>query len=87
MNPFADAPAFLVCGYAAHIAAQLGAHIIKLKLPSAQIEQAAARKAYAQERIPSRCSPTACAMWCNMPSTVGVSSFSPAGRRRLVRWY
>jgi class I fructose-bisphosphate aldolase len=23
-----------VCGYAAHIAAQLGAHIIKVKLPS-----------------------------------------------------
>ena len=41
-----------VCGYAAHIAAQLGAHIIKVKLPSAHIEQEAARKVYAQERIP-----------------------------------
>jgi class I fructose-bisphosphate aldolase len=41
-----------VCGYAAHIAAQRGAHIIKVKLPSAHIEQEAARKVYAQERIP-----------------------------------
>jgi fructose-bisphosphate aldolase, class I len=41
-----------VCGYAAHIAAQLGAHIIKVKLPSSHIEQEAARKVYAQEQIP-----------------------------------
>ncbi len=41
-----------VCGYAAHIAAQLGAHIIKVKLPSAHIEQDAARKVYEKERIP-----------------------------------
>jgi len=40
-----------VCGYAAHIAAQLGAHIIKVKLPSAHIEQEAARKVYEKERI------------------------------------
>jgi class I fructose-bisphosphate aldolase len=41
-----------VCGYAAQIAAQLGAHIIKVKLPSAHIEQEAARKVYIEERIP-----------------------------------
>jgi len=41
-----------VTAYAAHIAAQLGAHIIKVKLPSAHIEQAAARKVYEQENIP-----------------------------------
>ncbi len=41
-----------VCGYAAHIAAQLGAHIIKVKLPAAHIEQEAARKVYEAERIP-----------------------------------
>jgi class I fructose-bisphosphate aldolase len=40
-----------VCGYAAHIAAQLGAHLIKVKLPSAHIEQEAARKVYEKERI------------------------------------
>lgn len=41
-----------VCCYAAHIAAQLGAHIIKVKLPSAHIEQEAARQVYTHERIP-----------------------------------
>jgi fructose-bisphosphate aldolase, class I len=41
-----------VIGYAAQIAAQLGAHIIKVKLPTAHIAQAAARKVYEQEQIP-----------------------------------
>ncbi|MFQ5520017.1 MAG: class I fructose-bisphosphate aldolase [Candidatus Methylomirabilia bacterium] len=41
-----------VTSYAAHIAAQLGAHIIKVKLPTAHIEQAAAKKVYEQERVP-----------------------------------
>ena len=39
-------------GYAAQIAAQLGAHIIKVKLPTAHIAQDAARKVYEQEQIP-----------------------------------
>jgi class I fructose-bisphosphate aldolase len=41
-----------ITGYAAQIAAQLGAHIIKVKLPTAHIEQDAARKVYEQEKIP-----------------------------------
>lgn len=41
-----------VCGYAVQIAAQLGAHIIKVKLPSAHIEQEAATKVYQAEKIP-----------------------------------
>jgi class I fructose-bisphosphate aldolase len=41
-----------VCAYAAQIAAQLGAHIIKVKLPSAHIEQEAARKVYEKEGVP-----------------------------------
>ena len=41
-----------VCGYAAHIAAQLGAHIIKVKLPSAHLEQEAAKKVYLEQHIP-----------------------------------
>lgn len=40
-----------VTAYAAHIAAQLGAHIIKVKLPSAHIEQEAARKVYEAEKV------------------------------------
>lgn len=41
-----------VCGYAAHLAAELGAHIIKVKVPTAHIEQEAAKKVYASEKIP-----------------------------------
>jgi class I fructose-bisphosphate aldolase len=41
-----------VIAYAAQIAAQLGAHLIKVKLPSSHLEQDAARKVYEQEKIP-----------------------------------
>ncbi len=41
-----------VAAYAAQIAAQLGAHIIKVKLPTAHLEQEAARKVYEKEKIP-----------------------------------
>jgi class I fructose-bisphosphate aldolase len=41
-----------VVAYAAQIAAQLGAHVIKVKLPSAHLEQAAAKKVYEAEQIP-----------------------------------
>jgi fructose-bisphosphate aldolase, class I len=41
-----------VAAYAAQIAAQLGAHVIKVKPPTAHIEQAAAKKVYEKERIP-----------------------------------
>ena len=41
-----------VVAYAAQIAAQLGAHIIKVKLPSGHIEQEAARKVYEAHRVP-----------------------------------
>jgi len=40
-----------VTGYAAHIAAQLGAHVIKVKLPTAHVEQEAARKVYQKEKV------------------------------------
>jgi fructose-bisphosphate aldolase, class I len=41
-----------VTGYAAHIAAQLGAHIIKVKLPSDHVDQIAARKVYEKAEVP-----------------------------------
>ncbi len=41
-----------VTAYAAHIAAQLGAHIIKVKLPSRHLEQAAAKKVYEEHAVP-----------------------------------
>jgi class I fructose-bisphosphate aldolase len=40
-----------VIAYAAHIAAQLGAHFIKVKPPTAHIEQAAAAKVYQEQGI------------------------------------
>jgi class I fructose-bisphosphate aldolase len=41
-----------IVAYAAQIAAQLGAHLIKVKLPSAHLEQVAAKKAYESAKIP-----------------------------------
>jgi class I fructose-bisphosphate aldolase len=41
-----------VVAYAAQIACQLGAHIVKVKPPTAHIEQDAARKVYEKQRIP-----------------------------------
>src|SRR5690242_11445729 len=41
-----------ICAYAAHMAALLGAHIIKVKLPTAHLELAAAKKVYEEKKIP-----------------------------------
>jgi class I fructose-bisphosphate aldolase len=41
-----------VTAYAAHLAAQLGAHIIKVKLPSDHLEQEPARKVYQEHKVP-----------------------------------
>jgi fructose-bisphosphate aldolase, class I len=41
-----------VVAYAAQIAAQLGAHVIKIKLPTDHIEQAEAKKAYDKAGVP-----------------------------------
>lgn len=41
-----------VCAYAAQIACQLGADIVKVKLPTPHVEQEAARKVYEAEKIP-----------------------------------
>jgi class I fructose-bisphosphate aldolase len=41
-----------ICAYAAHIAAQLGAHIIKVKPPTAHIEQEEAKKVIEKYQIP-----------------------------------
>jgi len=41
-----------VVAYAAQIAAQLGAHIIKVKLPTDHLEQAAAKKVYETQQVP-----------------------------------
>jgi class I fructose-bisphosphate aldolase len=41
-----------VVAYAAQIACQLGAHIVKVKPPTAHLEQAAAKKVYESEKVP-----------------------------------
>lgn len=41
-----------VAAYAAHIAAQLGSHLIKIKAPTAHIEQPEAKKAIEKAKIP-----------------------------------
>jgi class I fructose-bisphosphate aldolase len=41
-----------VTAYAAHIAAQLGAHLIKVKLPSTHLEQPEAKKVYETQNVP-----------------------------------
>ena len=41
-----------VGAYAAYIAAALGAHIVKVKLPTADLEQDEARKVYEQAKVP-----------------------------------
>ena len=41
-----------VCSYAATIAAQLGAHVIKVKPPTAHVEQEEAKKVYEKFQIP-----------------------------------
>src|ERR671935_853073 len=46
-----------VVAYAAQIAAQLGAHVIKVKLPTAHLEQAAAKKVYEAEQVPIKTLP------------------------------
>lgn len=47
-----DETALDVVAYAAHIAAQLGAHLIKVKPPSGHLAQAEARKAYEKAAVP-----------------------------------
>lgn len=41
-----------VVAYGAHVAAQMGAHIVKVKPPTAHIEQAEAKKTYEKYKIP-----------------------------------
>jgi len=64
-----------VVAYGAQIAAQLGAHIIKVKLPTAHLEQAAAKKVYEAEQVPIKTLP-------ERVSHVVQSAF--AGRRIVI---
>ena len=43
-----------ICAYAAQIAAQLGAHVIKVKPPKDLVEQPEAKKVYEEQKIPTK---------------------------------
>ncbi len=43
-----------ICGYAAHVAAQLGAHVIKVKPPKDFVEQAENKKVFEKHAIPTK---------------------------------
>jgi class I fructose-bisphosphate aldolase len=47
-----DETAVDVVAYAAHIAAELGAHVIKVKLPTARLATSEAKRVYEERRIP-----------------------------------
>ncbi len=64
-----------IIAYAAHMAALLGAHIIKVKLPTADLENAESRKVYEAKKIPV----------ATLPERVAhVMQSSFAGRRIVV---
>ena len=63
-----------VCAYAAQIAAQLGAHVIKVKPPKDFIEQAEAKKVFEKQNIPTK----------TLPDRVRHVVQSAFGGRRIV---
>ena len=74
-----------VIAYAAQIAAQLGAHIIKVKLPTAHIEQAEAKKVYEKDDDPDRHAGRARApRRAVAPSTAAASSSSRAAQAKAT---
>ena len=75
-----------VCAYAAHMAALLGAHIIKVKPPTDVLWQPEAKAAYekANDRQLDRWR-RASSTSCRRPSTAGASSCSPAARPRTSK--
>jgi len=62
-----------VVAYAAQIAAQLGAHVIKVKPPTDLIEQAEAKKAYEKAKVPMVTLSERVPTWCSPPSTAAAS--------------
>ena len=71
-----------VCAYAAQIAAQLGAHVIKVKPPKAHIEQDEAKKVFEKYKIPIETLTERVRHVVQAPSTASASSSSRAARRR-----
>lgn len=74
-----------VIGYSAQIAAQLGAHIIKVKLPDAFVEQEAARKVYTAQKFQLQQPLNVSAMLLIAPSLDGGSLFSLAAQQSRMK--
>ena len=74
-----------ISAYAAHMAALLGAHIIKVKPPTDHLELEAAKKVYEKQKIDDRHAGAArIATSCSPASTAGASSSSRAARPRTT---
>ena len=71
-----------IVAYAAHMAALLGAHIIKVKPPTAQLELEAAKKVLRRPASPSERSRSGSPTWSSPASTAAASWSSPVVRRR-----
>ena len=70
-----------VVAYAAQIAAQLGAHFIKVKLPTAHLDRLRQRRCTNRPRFRSRPWRSGLSMWCRVRSMGAALSFSQEGPR------
>ena len=73
-----------VAGYAAHIACELGAHIVKVKPPMSSCTSRRTRRSSRSSTSPSRRWPIASATSCSAASTASASSSSPVARQRAL---
>ena len=76
-----------VAAYAAQIAAQLGANVIKVKAPSEHIELEEARKVFEREHIPVATWPTELGTSYSRPSMAAASLSSPVAKLRALRMF
>ena len=75
-----------ICAYAAHMAALIGAHIIKVKPPTDALSASRPRRRPTRRpRSTDRRWPRASSTSCRPASTAGASSCSRAARRRTPR--
>jgi hypothetical protein len=73
-----------VTAYAAHIAAELGAHVIKVKLPSAHLELEAAGRCTRRSRFREKRWRIGYDMSCRVLSMAVAWLYFPAARRRRM---
>ena len=84
LNKAGETAIDVVC-YAAQIAAQLGAHIIKVKVPTDHIYQPEAKRSMKPRTFRSVPRSSESVTWCKVRSTGDASSFSPGAPRVRTR--